>query len=69
MLVFNVGDSRVIGQSDKLCVLTRDHKPDHEDELERIEKCGGKVANGRVSGLACSRSLGDTLAHVVGVSA
>jgi len=47
--------------------LTQDHKPDREDEVERIEKIGGRVECGehtgyiaRVNGtLAVSRSIGD----------
>jgi len=61
--------------------LTRDHKPNLEDERARIVKHGGRVVSDgycyRVSkrsssgpGLAMSRSLGDSLAHdVCGVSA
>lgn len=40
--------------------LTRNHKPEHEDERERIEMAGGGVFFGRVCGtLAVARALGD----------
>lgn len=51
--------------------LTYDHKPNDEFERKRIIKVGGKVTEGnpaRISGLATSRTLGDTMAHNVGVS-
>lgn len=72
--VVNVGDSRVLlGRRDGTIVdgggtdegLTIDHKPNHDSERERIERCGGtvEVATGgvhRVNGdLAVSRAFGD----------
>lgn len=40
--------------------ITTDHKPDLESERERIEKLGGWVKNGAITGsLTVSRSLGD----------
>ena len=72
--------------------LSRDHKPDCEDERQRIEQSGGRVQRYRdhdmktgavkyvgparvyvkhdeYPGLAMSRSIGDLVAHSVGVSA
>ncbi|KAE8687842.1 Protein phosphatase 2C 56 [Hibiscus syriacus] len=64
IIVANCGDSRAVLHRGKLPMpLSLDHKPDREDEQERIEAAGGKVIqwNGpRVSGvLAMSRSIGD----------
>merc|ERR1712050_654961 len=40
--------------------LSKDHKPDVEEERERIEAAGGKVIAGRVNGrLSLTRGLGD----------
>ncbi|KAF3321832.1 putative protein phosphatase 2C 51 [Carex littledalei] len=60
----NCGDSRaVLCQRGQAVPLTIDHKPDREDELARIEGCGGKVVNWggpRVQAiLAMSRAVGD----------
>jgi protein phosphatase 2C family protein 2/3 len=44
--VVNVGDSRVIMSMDagsQIAVLTRDHKPDDEQERLRIQAGGGKI--------------------------
>ncbi|KAL2236703.1 probable protein phosphatase 2C 8 isoform X2 [Sesamum indicum] len=64
VVVANCGDSRaVLCQRGVAVPLSRDHKPDREDEKERIEAAGGKILNWngwRVQGvLATSRSLGD----------
>jgi len=59
--------------------LTVDHKPDVPTETARIVGCGGRVklvhdtarvylATDDIPGLAMSRSLGDFVAHSVGVS-
>uniref|UniRef100_A0A7S1A259 PPM-type phosphatase domain-containing protein n=1 Tax=Noctiluca scintillans TaxID=2966 RepID=A0A7S1A259_NOCSC len=55
--------------------LTRDHKPEDVTERARVEAAGGLVDRQRVwmttwpfLGLNMSRSLGDSLAHTVGVS-
>lgn len=59
--------------------LTVDHKPDLPAEMARIEQTGGRVkmvhstarvylATDDIPGLAMSRSLGDFVAHTVGVS-
>lgn len=60
----NCGDSRaVLCRNAKAVPLTDDHKPEREDEAERVEKAGGQVLywNGhRVMGvLAMSRAIGD----------
>jgi protein phosphatase 1L len=68
MYIANVGDSRaVLCRGKKSIGLSSDHKPDREDEQERIESFGGSVVNSentgwiaRVNGhLAISRSVGD----------
>ena len=78
------GDSRAVlgtisGGKVLAADLSRDHKPDHPEEMARIVAAGGTVsppgdnnrparvwANGRV-GLAMSRSLGDGLCKQCGV--
>lgn len=64
IIVANCGDSRaVLYRGKEAMPLSVDHKPNREDEYERIEASGGKVIqwNGhRVFGvLAMSRSIGD----------
>ncbi|XP_062091085.1 protein phosphatase 2C 77 [Humulus lupulus] len=64
IMVANCGDSRaVLCRGKAPVVMSNDHRPDREDEYERIEAAGGKVIqwNGsRVFGvLAMSRSIGD----------
>ena len=40
--------------------MSEDHKPENTKELERIQRSGGFVEDGRVNGmLALSRALGD----------
>ena len=83
IISINCGDSRaiLIKKSNDIVVLSRDHKPEIPEEKERIEKSGGRVdkifgmgpyrvwfKNEDYPGLAMSRSIGDTLAHKVGVS-
>lgn len=44
--VGNVGDSRAIMSVDggeKILLLSRDHKPESEDETRRIEEAGGRI--------------------------
>jgi serine/threonine protein phosphatase PrpC len=55
------GDSRaVLANKGSSIQLSKDHKPSHVLERERIEKAGGIVAFGRVNGsLAISRAFGD----------
>lgn len=82
----HVGDSRAavipIGDAGQLVDLTRDHKPEDEEETKRIEAAGGEVrtsvgdalfrifkAGGQAPGLAMSRSLGDKHGKAVGLSA
>mmetsp|Transcript_4744 Transcript_4744/g.8229 ORF Transcript_4744/g.8229 Transcript_4744/m.8229 type:complete len:724 (-) Transcript_4744:1111-3282(-) len=64
MWIANCGDSRgVLCRDSKAIQVTDDHKPEREDEAERVEKAGGQVLywNGhRVMGvLAMSRAIGD----------
>ncbi|KAI3705735.1 hypothetical protein L1987_75976 [Smallanthus sonchifolius] len=64
IVVANCGDSRAVFSRGGAAVpLSYDHKPDRPDELERIERSGGRVVNWngpRVMGvLATSRSIGD----------
>lgn len=41
----NSGDSRaiVVGKNNKVRALSRDHKPNDDDESKRIYKCGGRI--------------------------
>ena len=68
-------------RNNNIIELSRDHKPDLPDEKNRIERSGGRVdkiygmgpyrvwfKNEDFPGLAMSRSIGDRLAHRVGVS-
>ncbi len=79
----NCGDSRgiLINGLGNIVKLSRDHKPELPDEKRRILGAGGRVdriygmgpyrvwfKDGDYPGLAMSRSIGDTLAHKVGVS-
>lgn len=44
--VANVGDSRAIMSVDggeKILMLSKDHKPEDEDETKRIEENGGRI--------------------------
>ncbi|OMO79717.1 phosphatase 2C (PP2C)-like protein [Corchorus capsularis] len=64
LVVANCGDSRaVLCRGGTAVALSRDHKPDRPDEMERVEAAGGRVVNwdgSRVLGiLATSRSIGD----------
>ena len=69
------------GKNGSIRSLSRDHKPDLPDERRRIEQQGGRVdrvygmgpfrvwlKNENYPGLAMSRSIGDGVAHSVGVS-
>jgi protein phosphatase 2C family protein 2/3 len=60
--VGNAGDSRaiLINSNGSVVALSRDHKADRPDEIERIRKAGGFVVHKRVMGeLAISRAIGD----------
>ena len=61
-LCAGVGDSEAVllRRGEGASPLVRTHKPDHPDELRRIQRAGGFVEAGRVDGrLAMSRSFGD----------
>jgi len=59
--VANTGDSRIIGLvGNKIIQLSVDHKPDNNNEKQRIYQNNGFVMNSRLNGiLAMSRSMGD----------
>lgn len=59
--VANAGDSRcVMGKNNKSVEMSIDHKPDGQIEIDRIEKSGSTITEGRVDGnLNLTRSLGD----------
>eukprot|EP01094_Clydonella_sp_ATCC50884_P017970 TRINITY_DN323_c0_g1_i2.p1 TRINITY_DN323_c0_g1~~TRINITY_DN323_c0_g1_i2.p1 ORF type:complete len:527 (-),score=192.62 TRINITY_DN323_c0_g1_i2:262-1842(-) len=64
--IANIGDSRaVLCERGRAVALTKDHRPFHEDERERIEAAGGEVVTGpdgthRLMGLMeCSRAVGN----------
>lgn len=64
IIVANCGDSRaVLARGSQAIPLSRDHKPEREDETRRIEAAGGRVIRWdgyRVGGLlALSRAIGD----------
>ncbi|XP_057523073.1 protein phosphatase 2C 37-like [Amaranthus tricolor] len=64
IVVSNCGDSRAVLCRNGVAIpLSSDHKPDRPDELNRIEKAGGRVIywdGPRVLGmLAMSRAIGD----------
>ncbi|KAK0577270.1 hypothetical protein LWI29_030487 [Acer saccharum] len=66
LLVANVGDSRVVAcRAGSAIPLSVDHKPDRDDERQRIEGAGGFIiwaGTWRVGGvLAISRAFGDKL--------
>jgi serine/threonine protein phosphatase PrpC len=52
MYFANAGDSRaVLSQKGKAYPMSFDHKPELESEINRIEKAGGWVSDGRVKGI------------------
>lgn len=59
--VINAGDSRcVMGKAGKAVEMSIDHKPECQIEIDRIEKAGSVITEGRVDGnLNLTRSLGD----------
>jgi len=62
LYVANAGDSRcVVSVGGKAHDMSKDHKPEDEPELKRINKAGGRVSSdGRVNGgLNLSRALGN----------
>ena len=83
LISINCGDSRaiLITKDRRIIQLTEDHKPELPEEKQRIEASGGRVdkifgmgpyrvwfKGEDYPGLAMSRSIGDRLAHKVGVS-
>lgn len=62
LYVANAGDSRcVVCRNGAAVDMSLDHKPEDAEELERIQKAGGRVTmDGRVNGgLNLSRAIGD----------
>ncbi|KAL2516265.1 Protein phosphatase 2C 56 [Forsythia ovata] len=64
IIVSNCGDCRaVLCRGNAILSLTRDHKPNRSDEVERIKNGGGRIIffqGERVEGmLAVTRSIGD----------
>mmetsp|Transcript_3060 Transcript_3060/g.7139 ORF Transcript_3060/g.7139 Transcript_3060/m.7139 type:complete len:389 (+) Transcript_3060:258-1424(+) len=62
IITANIGDSRalLIRADGKVEPLTEDHKPNNEEEMDRITRAGGSVSSCRVDGqLALSRAIGD----------
>jgi len=61
LYVANAGDSRCILFSDgKAIAMSEDHKPDLDQEKDRIQKAGGYIVDGRINGnLNLSRAIGD----------
>lgn len=61
LIVANAGDSRcVLSRKGQAYNLSRDHKPDLENEKERIIQAGGFIHAGRVNGsLNLARAIGD----------
>jgi serine/threonine protein phosphatase PrpC len=59
--VVNAGDSRcTMGKGGKAVEMSIDHKPESQIEIDRIEKAGSIITDGRVDGnLNLTRSLGD----------
>lgn len=62
--IMNTGDSRcVLCRNNVGIPLTRDHKPDWPDEMNRITKLGGEVKKDgntfRINDLSVSRAFGD----------
>lgn len=59
--VINAGDSRcVMGRNGETVEMSLDHKPESQVEIDRIEKAGSTIVDGRVDGnLNLTRSLGD----------
>jgi protein phosphatase 1G len=59
--VVNAGDSRcTMGKQRKAVEMSVDHKPESQIEIDRIEKAGSIITEGRVDGnLNLTRSLGD----------
>ncbi len=57
----NAGDSGAIVITIDECVkhMTREHKPDNEEEKSRIIKAGGVLEDRRVGNLNLSRTIGD----------
>jgi len=66
----NVGDSQCyLIKKDSVVKISKDHKCNDKEEVDRIKKCGGMVFNGRVFGtLMLTRSIGDKEMKNYGVS-
>lgn len=57
----NAGDSRcVLGSQDEVLALSTDHRPDVQEESDRIRRAGGTISFGRVGGdISVTRGIGD----------
>jgi len=58
----NIGDARIVlSQNGNAVALTKDHKATDPEEIERIQKMGGLMIQGKLGGaLAVSRAFGDS---------
>ena len=61
IFVVNAGDSRcTMAKAGQTIEMSVDHKPEDQIEIDRIEKAGSAIVNGRVDGnLNLTRALGD----------
>jgi len=50
----------VFSKDSKAFELSKDHKPENKNELERIINAGGEIIEGRINGnINLSRAIGD----------
>jgi Serine/threonine protein phosphatase len=61
LYVANAGDSRcVLLSKGQAIAMSEDHKPELDQERDRIQKAGGYIVDGRINGnLNLSRAIGD----------
>jgi serine/threonine protein phosphatase PrpC len=49
IICVNLGDSRaILSKSGQVVELSKDHKPNNEDEKARIKKAGGSIHKDRI---------------------